>query len=71
MKRRQAARPCERMSIAPSTESAISSAIVHHTPISEPTWMITASSAIGTTMNRTMSNRGMGPEGYVPEVKRC
>ena len=61
LKRRQAARPWERMSRPPSTESTISSAIVHHTPIAWPTWMITASSAIGTTMKRMMSRRGIAP----------
>jgi UPF0716 protein FxsA len=30
---RQAIRPCERISIEPTTESTISSAIVHQTPI--------------------------------------
>ena len=41
LKRSHAARPCERMSTAPSTESAMSSAIVGRTPIACPTWMIT------------------------------
>ena len=50
LKRRHAIRPCERISIEPRIESAIRSAIVHQTPIAWPTWMITASSAIGTTM---------------------
>ena len=56
MNRRQALRPCERMSIAPRIESAISSAIVHQTPISSPIWMITNSSTIGTTTKRTTRN---------------
>ena len=50
LKRRHDTRPCERMSIAPRIESAIRIAIVHQTPICWPTSMITASSAIGTTM---------------------
>ena len=49
-KRRHATRPWWRISIAPRIESAISSAIVHQTPICEPISMISASSAIGTTM---------------------
>ena len=61
LKRRQAARPCERISSEPSMESAISSAIVHQTPIAWPTWMITASSAIGTTMNSDDEQEGHAP----------
>ena len=61
LKRRHAIRPCERISIAPSTESAIRIAIVHQTPICWPTWMITASSAIGTTMKRNSRNGSISP----------
>jgi hypothetical protein len=43
------------MSHEPRIESATSSAIVHHTPIAWPTWMITASSAIGTAMKSRTS----------------
>ena len=60
LKRRHVARPCERMSIEPRIESAIRIAIVHHTPIAWPTWMITNSSAIGTTMKSRTSGSSMG-----------
>ena len=46
------------MSNDPRIESTISSAIVHQTPIGWPTWMITASSAIGTTMKRDEQEQG-------------
>ena len=70
LKRRHATRPWERISSEPSTESAIRIAIVHQTPMAWPTWMITASSAIGTRMKSATSRKGMGPEGYAPAVKR-
>jgi hypothetical protein len=41
LKRSHAARPCERMSHEPSSESAISSPIVGSTPIACPIWSST------------------------------
>ena len=70
LNRRHAARPCERISIEPRIESAIRIAIVHQTPIAWPTWMITASSAMGTRMNSATSRMGMAWKGYAPAVKR-
>ena len=61
LKRRHATRPCERISSEPRIESAIRIPIVHQTPIAWPTWMITASSAIGTTMKRKSSSGSMSP----------
>src|SRR4051794_29748339 len=61
LKRRHAARPCERMSTEPRMESAIRMAIVNGTPICWPTWMITASSAIGTRMKRISSGTNISP----------
>ena len=61
LKRRQAERPCWRSSIDPSRASAIRIASVGRTPIHCPTWMITYSSAIGTTMkSRTRIGIGRG-----------
>jgi hypothetical protein len=54
-KRRHTARPCERMSHAPSNESATSSASVGRVPIRSPTFRITYSSAIGMRMKSAMS----------------
>ena len=70
LKRRHATRPCERISIEPSTESATRSAIVHQTPIASPTWMMIASSAIGTRMNSATSRNRIAQRGYAPMVKR-
>src|ERR1700754_2332257 len=49
------------MSHEPRSESAISRPIVHQTPIACPTWMITASSAIGTAMKSRTSGSSIGP----------
>ena len=70
LKRRHAARPCERMSSEPRMESAIRMAIVHQTPIAWPTWMITASSAMGTRMKSATSRKGIAYGAYAPAVKR-
>ena len=69
LNRRQAARPCERMSSEPRMESAISSAMVHHTPMAEPTWMMIASSAIGTRMKSAMSRKGISPSRLRPRAQ--
>ena len=67
LKRRHAIRPCERISSEPMIESAIRIAIVHQTPISWPTWMITASSRIG-TRTKMMSSTGSMSAPYVTHL---
>ena len=59
LKRCQASRPWERSSHEPSSASAISSSTVHQTPIAWPTWIRSASSAIGTMMKRRTSRMGI------------
>src|SRR5436190_21978783 len=72
LKRRQAARPSDRRSIEPTTESAIRIPIVHHTPIAPPTWMITNSSAIGRTMKiRTRRATNIAPRRVGPPPRRA
>ena len=61
LKRRHAERPCERISTEPRIESAIRIPIVHHTPIAWPTWMITNSSASGTTTKSRTSGSSIRP----------
>src|SRR3712207_965955 len=56
VKRCHVFRPCARSSSEPRIESATRISTVGPTPISWPTWMITASSAIGTTMNSRTRN---------------
>ena len=70
LKRRHAARPCARMRIEPRIASAIRIATVHATPISWPTWMSTASSAIGTTMKSRTSGSSMGRTPHVTRSAR-
>ena len=53
LNRRHTARPCDRRSSAPSSESAARSTNVHQYPIASPTLRITYSSANGTSKNRT------------------
>ena len=55
LNRLHAPRPSERSSAAPRMLSSSSSAIVGHTPIHPPTWMITYNSTSGTTMKTITS----------------
>ena len=63
--------PCHLTSQAPATDRPMSRAIVHHGPITEPTWMMAQISAIGSRMNSTTSQ--ITARGYrrLPMTRRC